>query len=544
LRIVSDRHAPDIPHVPPPPTATTTTGAAPTATATPVAVPTSSTSDVRSKRTTPARVAASALKSSPAAPFADLSAIIADLLVRGPYDALVLEQTLADLIRAAREDRAALRAALDPIADRGLPPGLRHDLPLATPLRQLHALTLNIAYCPATARPRSQRFELSRLLERLSLPLDRPPGMDPYALRGPADILTLRLSELAARIGDPSAVELVSTPTHPSGWIDPEVLCARIAEAEEAGWQPWPVDLDQALLRLPESANAETVRAAHRLASPAGHRLAGWLRGGRPALPAVAAAVDREDPNRHPHGARIEPLTTFPAPIAAPNIPATLIHLVRRGWYAPLPLADGSCWTVCWPTLLPNHPDLIAAATMEHAQPSGVHGGTCRPGTLAPIARAITSRSQAERSGGAQALAALAASGHLDGDDFGRTLVEYATRSDRQVLRSAVPALRHALSASSAPPVREIGTTTAAAHSIATAILQWLPAVLPPATPQPLPYTSHLLNLAADALAIARTSVSPAATKAPATALVALTARPTRSAVSDAAQRLLAAITE
>jgi hypothetical protein len=61
--------------------------------------------------------------------------------------------------------------------------------------------------------------------------------------------------------------------------------------------------------------------------------------------------------------------------------------------------------------------------------------------------------------------------------------------------------------------------------------------------PQPLPYTSHLLNLAADSLAIARTSISPAATKATATALVALTARPTHSAVSDAAQRLLAAIT-
>jgi hypothetical protein len=149
-------------------------------------------------------------------------------------------------------------------------------------------------------------------------------------------------------------------------------------------------------------------------------------------------------------------------------------------------------------------------------------------------------------SGAAQALAALATTGHLDGDDFGRALVQYATRLDRQVLRNAVPALQYALSASPA------------AQPIATAILQWLPAVLPPSVPRPLPYTSHLLNLATDALAAA--GPAPPATNAvnapdavtataTTTALNALAARPasasrsSRSAVSDAAQRLLAAST-
>jgi hypothetical protein len=201
LRIVSDRRARDIAQVPPP--AAITTAAATDLAPAPHSTATSSTPDVRLKRTIPARPHG--------APFADLSTTVSSLLTRGPDDALTFEQTLADLVRATRQDRASLRAALAPIADRGFPPELRHDLPLATPLRQLHALTRNITYSPAPARPHSQRLDLSRLLQRLSLRLDRPPGMDPYALRGPADILTLRLSELSAHIGDPSTVELVST---------------------------------------------------------------------------------------------------------------------------------------------------------------------------------------------------------------------------------------------------------------------------------------------------------------------------------------------
>jgi len=546
LRIVSDRHAPDVARVPPPPA--------------------SSIPDVRLKRTTPT----TGRTSPTAAPFTSLAKNLETLLTRGPDNALAVEQTLADLVRAAREDRTSLRAALIPIAEGGFPPRLRHDLPLATPLRQLHEFTLNLAHAPARPRPQARRVDLSRLFQRLSLPLDRPPGMDPYALRGPADILTLRLAELAARTGDPGAVELVSTPTQAEGWIDSGVLCARIAEAEEAGWQPWPLDLDQALLRLPEAPDVSTVRAAHRLASPAGHRLAGWLRGGRPTIPTAKASSaaqaqmpawteartktqaqqeqdrEREQALAHtsrPLSRRIEPLAGLPWPSAAPHVPTTLIHLLRRGWYAPLPVADGSCWTVCWPALLPDHADLIGVALECHV--GHVHHG-CRPAALAPIARAITSRSPTERSGAAQAVTALAASGHLDGDEFGRALVRYATRLDRQVLRSAVLVLQQALQSPSAAPEN---ATNEAGRSIGAAILHWLPAVLPPAVPQPLPYTSHLLNLAADAVATTRAEAPADAiaatdgTDATISSLAALAARPARSAVSDAAQRLLAAMT-
>lgn len=513
MRTASDRHAPDVARIPPQVQAAATGAASATLYASG-----SSSPDVRLKRTAqpPAPVA-----------LADLTANLAGLLTQGPDDALTLDQTLADLVRAARRDRAELRAALKPLSEGRFPPGLRHDLPLATPLRQLQELIAGLTLGPDRIRPRSRRIELPSLFQRLSLSLDRPPGMDPYALRGPADILTLRLAELVARTGEPGAVELVSTPTEAAGWIDPDVLCARIAEAEESGWQPWPLDLDQALLRLPESPDVATVRAAHRLASPAGHRLAGWLRGGRPTLPAAKYANEARS--------WIRPLAALPSPVAGPHIPTTLIHLLHRGWYAPLPVADGSCWTVCWPTLLPGHEDLIDLALKHRSR-------TCPPGALTSIARAVTSRSAVERSGAAQVLAVLAASGQLDGDEFGRALVRYATRLDRQPLRSAVPVLRQALEAASASvevSVSGARATREGAGAIGAAILRWLPVVLPPTVPQPLPYTSHLLSLAADAFDAAHAGAPT--TTATATMLEDLSARSARSAVSDAAQRLLAA---
>jgi hypothetical protein len=90
-----------------------------------------------------------------------------------------------------------------------------------------------------------------------------------------------------------------------------------------------------------------------------------------------------------------------------------------------------------------------------------------------------------------------------------------------------------------------------ASFAIGTAILGWLPAILPPAVDQPLPYTSHLLNLAADALTSThapsrlkrRPNPSPTASAA-LEALTRLASRPSRSPVSDAAQRLVATLTQ
>jgi hypothetical protein len=83
--------------------------------------------------------------------------------------------------------------------------------------------------------------------------------------------------------------------------------------------------------------------------------------------------------------------------------------------------------------------------------------------------------------------------------------------------------------------------------AIGRSIVGWLPAILPPALDQPLPYTSHLLNLAADALTAARTPKQPPRKPSPTVtdaidALTRLANRPGRSAVSDAANSLLAVL--
>jgi hypothetical protein len=416
-------------------------------------------------------------------------------------------------------------------------------------------------------------FALVRLLRRMELALDRPPGMDPYALRSPADILTLRLAELATRIGDPTPIKLVSTPTDPDGWIDAETLVARVAEAEAAGWQPWPLDFDQALLRLPDNPGPATLRAAHHLASPTGRRLAGWLRGGRPTLPdGRDLAADPKSTTRKPvRSPRLLPLITLADPPLNPptfgHSPSTLIHLLRRGWYPPLPLADSACWTVCWPALLPGHPDLISVAVAWHPHHSDAHGAPCPApiltqlaqvahteahgsDTYAAIARALTSRSPTKRADAAQAFATLAVSSSFDADRFAAALAAFATRPDRQVLRSAVPALQRVLTTTTDSPAKTTGSPAngATASAISNAILGWLPAILPPSVDQPLPYTSHLLKLAADALTAARTASHPARTPSPSAtaaieALTRLANRPGRSPVSDAATSLLAILT-
>jgi hypothetical protein len=529
--------------------------------------------------TATATATATASAFAPAPPPDELAATLGELLSQGPTDAFAFEHALAGLVRAVREDRSSLRHALRSVIDKGLAPPPGHvdirDLPLATPLRQLHAVAVNAVWLPVSVRRYghpgyagflnypgyTREFELVRILRHLSLSLDRPPGMDPYALRGPADILTLRLAELAARIADPTPIKLVSTPTDADGWIDPEALVARVAAAESAGWQPWPLDFDQALLRLPDDPGPATSRAAHHLISPAGRRLAGWLRGGRPNLPSSADL--RPDPQLL--SPRIRPLITLPdPPLTAPgsaHTPSTLIHLLRRGWYAPRSLADGSCWTVLWPSLLPGHPDLIAISAAWHPRHPDAQGAPCPTpvlpglalatqshgrgsGTYPAIARALTSRSPAKRADAAEAFAALAASRSFDANRFAAALAAFATRTDRQVLRSAVPALQHVLTTHS--PTRTTASDRAIASAIGTSILGWLPAILPPAVDQPLPYTSHLLNLAADALTSAHPlkQATPAPKPSPTViaaidALTRLASRPSRSSVSDAANALL-----
>ncbi|GAA0458011.1 hypothetical protein Aca07nite_70730 [Actinoplanes capillaceus] len=97
----------------------------------------------------------------------------------------------------------------------------------------------------------------------------------------PEGVLALRAAEVAVHLNGSMMPMLVATPTRVNGSLDPAVLLERLSRAEAEGWQPWPFDLEQALLRLPRTpVPAEVTAGAGALTSAAGRQFAQWLASG------------------------------------------------------------------------------------------------------------------------------------------------------------------------------------------------------------------------------------------------------------------------
>jgi hypothetical protein len=130
-------------------------------------------------------------------------------------------------------------------------------------------------------------------------------GMDRSLVSTPSGVLTLRVAEAAVQLKDsarplpdlaarpvetagpgPEAAwrasipVLLATPTEVTGTVDAGVLVERLARYEDAGVDPWPLDLQQAMIRMSRSADAGVLARADALASPPGKLVAGWLRSG------------------------------------------------------------------------------------------------------------------------------------------------------------------------------------------------------------------------------------------------------------------------
>lgn len=93
----------------------------------------------------------------------------------------------------------------------------------------------------------------------------------------PEQLLTLRVVEVAALLRQSPVPALLATPTHTGGNLDASELVERLRRFEVEGVAPWPLDFEQALLRLPRGTNPAV---AADLTSAAGRRLAEWLAGG------------------------------------------------------------------------------------------------------------------------------------------------------------------------------------------------------------------------------------------------------------------------
>ncbi|MDY7089351.1 MAG: DUF6493 family protein [Actinomycetota bacterium] len=112
-------------------------------------------------------------------------------------------------------------------------------------------------------------------------------GSDVPQLNGsPEELLTLRVVEVAALLRQSPVPVLLATPTHTGGNLDATELVERLRRLEAEGAVPWPLDFEQALLRLPRGTSPAV---ADGLPSAAGRRLAEWLTGG--GLPDPASSV-------------------------------------------------------------------------------------------------------------------------------------------------------------------------------------------------------------------------------------------------------------
>jgi hypothetical protein len=285
----------------------------------------------------------------------------------------------------------------------------------------------------------------------------------------------MRMLEVGAAIGGgrPGAPaitprRLVSSPTDVTGRLDAGVLLDRLQAAEDDGWQPLPLDLEQALLRLPRSVDPGLAGRAGALRSPAGARLAAWLAGGGPLDPLTSIvgngparagtyrAADR------PGGRRHAVLRLVEEPRSALHGALFAVNPVGRPgteWVEPLqPVATET---------FPDHREVIAAwaltdletvATGRHAEllPTGRHrGASAGPALILLLAYNFAADRAVARLAAVDALLSLSATGGLDAAALGAELG--ALTADGVILQSrVVPGLNDAARAGAGKAVWDV----------------------------------------------------------------------------------------
>ena len=336
----------------------------------------------------------------PAATAAEVAQEVA-AVVAGDQDAAAFERALDGLVRHASSGRAALAGALKPVMRRK-----PAESPDCRP-----ADLYDVARAVRGEEPREYAFHV------------HPHRPGDFSLAGA--MLAARLSEAIAIIEAGTQPFLLAVPTLATGALDAGILVERLAELEELGVTPAPVDLAQALLRVTPTDDKRTLRAAGELRSEAGQRLARWLRdGGLPHQDSRPGGGQRE---------LLGPLWEPARPGAALDswFPPVAVALVgpypkRAGMLMDPPLPF-------WVAQLPHHRDEVAARDYTEGI---VHSPGQRTGVLPFLAEAdgpagyavhlALARGLANSPQGdaptVDALLVLAARGQLDTTLLGRLL--------------------------------------------------------------------------------------------------------------------------
>ncbi|WP_062347099.1 DUF6493 family protein [Herbidospora yilanensis] len=291
---------------------------------------------------------------------------------------------------------------------------------------------------------------------------------------------------------------LLSTPTTPTGHVDVATLVTRLELLGDA--EPLELDFGQALLRLPRAADPEAVARARRLISPAGRRLAAWLRDGGLPDPIMDCGIDarlryvaydtyRPVPAMH---ARMRPATPdVPKPIAA------VWTLEPKDYGAGH--SDDMRW---WPSIMPSHREAVAAHVLECFAVGTTRGMEVLTGLVqgeGPVGRATASAVVTalghKRPEAVDAMKILAKRGEFDAADFGWALAELV-RADAVKLTRVTPALED--------------LAFSGAHRETWALLaEAIPALLPKTGDRPKTGLADLLKVAVKAalMAGARTEI-------------------------------------
>ncbi|WP_186315578.1 hypothetical protein [Catellatospora sichuanensis] len=266
-------------------------------------------------------------------------------------------------------------------------------------------------------------------------------------------VLAARLAEMSVQLSRHPVPLLMATPTHANGRLEPVELLRRLERAERDGWQPWALDFEQALLRLPRETDPRVVTAALRLRSPAGAAFARWISG---PVPDPVSLRREQHADRKPssqcweHQPAVRRVVALKPPEHASPLVQEVMTIVRY---------DHPTWAAghleepqLWAAALPSHREVVAASALPilaanadlDTEGGGLllaHlaecGGPVGPAVALALAYGLAARSATDRIAAVDGLLGLAATGDLDTAAVGRELGELAAAGVLKVNRFA-----------------------------------------------------------------------------------------------------------